>query len=470
MNDSDLWTLDATAQAALVEGGELSPAELVEAAIRRIETLNPTLNCVATLDAERALERVKTGVDGPFAGVPTVAKDLLPVPGLRCAFGSRLFAEHVPTEPLPYTEALDASGLVVLGKSTTSELGLLGSTEAGVYGVTRNPWGRDLSAGGSSGGAVAAVAAGLVPVAHASDGGGSIRGPASLTGLFGFKPSRHVPARAVAHETPFAANTSEHFVSRSVRDSDALLAAMARSSRAPYGRRALEPLRIGVYDATLMGDRPCAAAAEALEHAASVCAALGHHVERIPPPPVSGDEVGEAFFTMAGAAIAGLRDMMAPMLGGSLGPQHVEPFTFALLQWFDALPTGADGAVARAAASLERIEGQMAGFFAGVDVALCPTVPGERPRLGHLAPHLPMDVILDRTNLLAGYTAVHNPAGAPAMSVPLGWSAGGLPVGVMFAAAAGQDARLFGLAYQLEEADPWAHRWPDVASAAGWSG
>lgn len=461
MTPETLWTLDATAQADLVRSGELTATELVQASLNRIEALNPTLNAVCALDADAALARAATPLDGPFAGVPTLAKDLLATPGLPCAMGSRLFAGHVPTDPLPYTQAMDAAGLVVLGKTATSELGLLGSTEARAYGVTRNPWGAGLSAGGSSGGAAAAVAAGLVSVAHASDGGGSIRGPAALNGLFGFKPSRRATARAVPFETPFAANTSEHVVSRSVRDSDAMLAATARTPHAPYGPGPLEPLRIGVYDTSLLGDPACSASAQALERAIAVCTALGHRVERVSPPPVSGEEVGTAFFTLAGSVIAAVREMMQPMLGRPFGPEDVEPFTWAVLQWFQGLPPDAPQT---ALASLARVEAQMTGFLTTVDVALCPTVVGPAPQLGHLAPHLPMDVILERTNLLAGYTAVHNPAGAPAMSVPLGWTQQGRPVGCMFAASPGADSRLFRLAYQLEEAAPWADRWPAFAT------
>lgn len=463
---TSLWTLDATAQADLVRTGALSASELVQAALARIERLDPTLRAVVALDADRALARAAGPLTGPFAGVPLLAKDLLAVPGLPCGMGSRLFTGHVPAEPLPYTDALQAAGLVVIGKSATSAFGLLGSTETEVHGVTRNPWGPDLSAGGSSGGAAAAVAAGLVPVAHASDGGGSIRGPAALAGLFGFKPSRQATARAVAMENPFTANVAEHVVSRSVRDSDGLLAATARSPHAPFGPGPTGPLRIGVYTESLMGDRPCAASEAAVAHAARVCAELGHAVETVAPPAVSGEEVGEAFFTLAGATMSGLRAMLAPMRGGPFGPHDVEPFTWALIEWFDALPAGA---AERAMASLARIEAQMGAFLDTVDVALCPTVVAERPRLGHLAPHLPMDVLLARTNGLAGTTAVHNPAGAPAMTVPLHWTDDGLPVGVMFAASAGQDARLMRLAYQLEEAVPWAHRWPHLATHGGWA-
>ncbi|TNE88140.1 MAG: amidase [Deltaproteobacteria bacterium] len=459
MSVDEMWALDATDQAACVRRGEVSATELVEASLARIEQLDGVLGSVVACDADRALAQAAS-CSGPFAGVPTLAKDLLAYPGLPAAMGSRLFAGNVPTDALPYTDAIDRAGLVVVGKSATSEFGLLGSTETLQAGITRNPWGAELSAGGSSGGAVAAVAAGLVPVAHASDGGGSIRGPASLAGLVGFKPSRGATARAVPMVTPFSASISEHFVTRSVRDSDALLALTAPRAREPYGPGDGRPLRIGVYDTSLMGRRIDAEGAAALAHAVAVCTELGHDVRPMPAPPVSGEEVGTAFFTMAGAAMSGMRQMLAPMLGGPFGPEQVEPFTWALIEWYDAQPMGA---MERAMGLLGHIDEVMRGYLAEVDVAVCPTILGPRPHLGHLAPHLPFEVIMERTEALAGFTAVHNPAGAPAMTLPLHWTDDGLPVGVMFAAAHGADARLFRLAYQLEQAAPWASRWPAFA-------
>ncbi len=300
------------------------------------------------------------------------------------------------------------------------------------------------------------MAAGLVPLAHASDGGGSIRLPAALAGLFGFKPSAGATAAATPMVNDFVRLTSEHCVSRSVRDSAAFLAVTAVAPSRPVEPGPLPALRIGVYTASAFGEPASAEATAAVARAAALCEELGHHVDEIAPPPVDGEWISHAFFTVAGAAIAGLREMMAPMLGRPLAAGDVEPFTWALLAWFDAQGPGARE---RALADLDAQGARMRGFLAGVDVALCPTVGGPRPALGHLAPHLPFDVLLRRTEQLAGYTAVHNPAGAPAMSVPHGWTAAGAPVGCQFAASPGEDARLLRLAYQLEAAAPWADRW-----------
>lgn len=217
--------IDATGQAALVRSGRLDPRQLLEAARTRLERLNPSLNALASVDFDLAFQQAeKCNRDGVFAGVPTVVKDLTAFPGLPCRYGSRLFQGHVATMSSPYIDALSASGLVVFGKSATSEFGLQGTTESLANGATCNPWDISRSTGGSSGGAVAAVAAGIVPIAHASDGGGSIRGPASHTGLFGFKPGRGrtLPAD-VPPEAPMSGILSEHCVSRTVRDSAAWL-------------------------------------------------------------------------------------------------------------------------------------------------------------------------------------------------------------------------------------------------------
>lgn len=189
MMTQELFRLDATAQAELVRTGEVSALELLDATVARIEQLEPRVHALAAHDFDAARRRAALAPEGPLGGVPFLVKDLVAYPGLRHAMGARLFALNVPTEGSPYTERLDAAGLIVFGKTTVSELGLLGSTETRLEGVTRNPWDLARSAGGSSGGAAAAVASGMVPLAHASDGGGSIRGPAAMNGLFGFMPS-----------------------------------------------------------------------------------------------------------------------------------------------------------------------------------------------------------------------------------------------------------------------------------------
>ncbi|MBZ9556509.1 MULTISPECIES: amidase family protein [unclassified Modicisalibacter] len=467
--DDELARLDATSQAQLVERAEVSPLELVEAAIRRIERLDPTVNAVAARDAELAREKARHAkTTGPFAGVPTLLKDLVTYPGLPLGMGSRLFQGQVPPAGSAYTEALDASGLIVLGKSTTSEFGLLGTTETLACGATRNPWDLSRSPGGSSGGAVAAVAAGMVPVAHASDGGGSIRAPASFCGLFGFKPSRgrHLSTGQAA-DTPFTRMISEHCVSRSVRDSATWLSVVERDEAGlPGGKvgRVTQPLRrrlrIGLYDRTADGTRPEPEVAQALAETRRLCESLGHEVVDIEGPRHDARAAADAFFTSASLTLGGACEQLRALMGPAFDEARLEPYTRELIARSRALPpeAGAQAATALQAAA-DAAERAMAGF----DVLLCPTVAFPAFPLGRHGGTQPYEAAAAFTEALAGYTAIASIAGWPAMSVPLHVSPTGLPIGSHFAAPLGQEARLLGLALELEQAAPWHHRWPTGA-------
>jgi amidase len=458
--------LDATAQAELVRRGDVSSRDLVELALERIARLDVELGSVVHLDRDGALARAGEALEGPFAGVPFLAKDLLAMPGMRCAMGSRLFAGHVPAQPTPYTQAIDDAGLVTIGKTSTSELGLLGSTETQLEGTTHNPWSPRHSAGGSSGGSVAAVAAGLVPFAHASDGGGSIRGPASLCGLFGFMPSRGrtVPAMPPS-ELPEL--VIDHCVSRSVRDSARFLAATERREHAvhpPIGMVEAPlsaPLRIGVVRKTVLGADAPADGEAAVNRAVALCGELGHHLEEAAFPPCE-PSASEAFFVISGAGVTMLFDMVTPMLGRPVTESDVEPYTWELASWYRSLPADA---LSRAREQLSENGARMAAFMKEWDAVLSPTLGVPNPELGFMAPSLPREVLFRRIEGIAGFTAPPTMLGAPAMSVPLFWNDAELPVGCHFAAAPGQDARLLGLAYQLEAAAPWAERWPAFAEA-----
>ena len=359
-------------------------------------------------------------------------------------------------------------GQLVLGEDEDPRaLGFDDHTETALEGITRNPWSPLHSAGGSSGGSVAAVAAGLVPFAHASDGGGSIRGPASIAGLFGFMPSRGrvLPAMPGHHE--MAELLIEHAVTRSVRDSARLLAATERREggvHPPVGvvdRPLRQSLRIGVCSRTVMGAPAPAEGRAALERAVALCTELGHEVEEACLPPC-GSAVSEAFFTHAGAGVAMLFDMLAPMLGRPVREGDVEPFTWELVTWYRAFP---GDPMSRARAQIAEVTAQMGALLERWDVVLSPTIGVPPPELGFLAPSLPRETIVSRTEALAGYTAPFNMVGAPAMSVPLHVTEAGLPVGCQLGAAPGKDALLLELAYQLEEAAPWASRWPSFAGA-----
>ncbi len=462
MKLSEYVGLDALGMAQLVKHGEVTAGELMECALSQVAKRD-MFNAVAFIDEAAAMERAAHAAKGPFQGVPFLVKELLSYPGLRTAMGSRLFAGYVPTEGSAYTRRVDESGLVVFGNSTSSEFGLLGSTETLLHGPTRNPWEPAYSAGGSSGGSAAAVAAGIVPLAHASDGGGSTRVPASLCGLFGFKPSagRCVPAGDRGRLTELV---GEHCISRSVRDSAALLAATeATGAAARYepvgfcrepGRRRL---RIGYYTRTLFGGDAEAEVAVSLQEVVELCRGLGHELVATSGPAIDGKAVSDAFFTLAGSTMARVVATMEPFLGRPVGEGEMEPFTLDLIGWYRALD---EGAVERAMVALRTASEQTIGFAAGFDLLLCPTLAGVPKPLGFLSPLLDREELVARTEAYVGYTPIHNMSGMPAMSVPLSLSPQGLPVGSHFAALPGDDAVLLGLAYELEEASPWVGRLP----------
>lgn len=453
-----LARLDGVAQAELVARREVAPSELLDAFAERCEALNPLLRAIPTVDLERT--RAAGFRPGPFSGVPFLVKDATPYPGLRWSVGARLFRHNVAPQGVPYVDRIDQSGLVTVGKSATSELGLLGSTETLLEGITHNPWDLSLSASGSSGGAAAAVAAGIVPFAHGNDAGGSIRIPASVCGLFGFKPSR---GRCVPASLPseFGALVSDHCISRSVRDSALFLSVTEDRDgalpavgyvQAPVAR----PLRIAAWTRTLMGDEPEPAVRRAHDEAVALCLSLGHEVEPVVPPAIDGTALGDAFFLVAGSAVAALVEMVDRMRGHPVQHDELEPFTWALA---DDLARRGPGALAGArevfAASAEAYVAATRPF----DAVLSPTLATPPWRIGHLSPVLSREELFRRTARSVGYTPIHNIAGCPAMSVPLHWSDDGVPIGVHFAAAPGADALLLGLAYQLEEARPWRDRW-----------
>ena len=459
-----LVEFDATAQAEAVRAGRLTPEDLIDAAIARIERLNPLLNALSStaFDAARRRARALTA-EGDFAGVPTLLKDLLAYPGQPIGLGSRLMAGRVAPAGSPYTDALDAAGLLTIGKTTTSEFGLIGTTEPLATGATRNPWDLSRSTGGSSGGAAAAVASGMVPIAHASDGGGSIRGPASLCGVFGFKPSRwRTRFAGLPKEMPLAAILSEHCISRTVRDSatwlrateaediaTALPDAMVLAETPPYR------LRIGCYDRDAFGNAPDAAAVAALEHTATLCRTLGHEVISVEGPRFDGRAAGSAVFDIMAASTAGMLDVLAPGLAPDTMAACLEPYTIMLVAHAKGFaPSRLEEAAAELSAAGEAAE----RAFDGVDILLSPTIPFTAFPLGVVSPDCPLTRLRAHFERSAGFTAAASLAGWPAMSVPLSWSVEGLPAGSHFAARVGEDALLFRLAFQLEKTAPWAPR------------
>jgi amidase len=468
--DSDPFAqMDATGQGMLVRKGEVSPLDLVDAAIHRIEKLEPRINALVSENFELARERARNAPkDGVFAGVPTLIKDLMSYPGHAAGFGTRLFHGQIAPAGPDYAEALDAAGLIVLGKSATSEFGLLGTTETLVNGPTRNPWDLTRSPGGSSGGAVAAVASGMVPVAHASDGGGSIRGPSSFTGLFGFKPSRgRAVATGVPAEMPTARLLSDHCVSRSVRDSANWLAVTERRdlpSRLPsidtLQSQAKRRLRIGVYRKDCFDLPPTADAGAALDAAAALCRRLGHDVIEIEGPRIDANETSKAFFALTGLAVGGILDHVKQLIGDAFDDALIEPYTREIVRRAREIQPDAFANMASTFPIAEHVADQVMTNF---DVLLCPTVPFAAFPLGEYEPTQDADKLNAFIQRLAGCTVVASLAGWPAMSVPLHWTGEGLPIGCHFAAAKNEDALLFSLAFQLEQAAPWQGRLTDLA-------
>jgi amidase len=465
MQVKTLHSLDAVEQANMVRSKQVSPLDLVDAAIARIEQFNPVINALASYDFERARKCARAHpTDGLFAGVPTLVKDLLPYPQLTVEFGSRVFKGNVAQEGSDYATAIDRGGLIVLGKSATSEFGLLGTTESLANGPTRNPWNSLLSPGGSSGGAVAAVASGMVPIAHASDGGGSIRGPASFCGLFGFKPSRGRTVSAGIPDTmPTSRLLSEHCVSRSVRDSATWLtmtetASAALTNPIALSKRSINPrLRIGFYTNDNFGRKPHADVILALNHAIQLCAALGHHVEETSGPQYNADAVSQAFFNLTSLVISGMFEQLHSSMGASFQDTLAEPYTRDLVAYARRPPMHQ---VAQQISILDDAQRAAELEMSKFDVLLSPTVPIPGFALGSVGPTANTSDLIEFTKRIAGYTVTASLAGWSAMSVPLYWTSDGMPIGCHFAAANGQDSVLFDLAFQLEEAEPWQHWWP----------
>lgn len=467
----DIAALDALAQASLVHEKQITPRELVQAAIARIERLNPRINAVVSTCFDRALERATHISAGePFAGVPTFVKDLAAYEGMRRTFGSVFFKDFVATFSHEVVRRLEQAGFIVLGKTNTPEFGLLPTTEPRLHGPTRNPWNLDQSAGGSSGGAAAAVAAGLVPVANASDGGGSIRIPASACGLFGLKITRG--RNSEAPEPTWHGFGVHHCVSRSVRDSAAVLDATrgpmpgdrwwAPPPVRPYLQEVGAPpgrLRIAFTTTDFFGRRAHPDCVAAVETTAKLCESLGHHVEEARPT-AEAEAFRDAFlFLWAVGAGTAIKEATR-VLGRKPDDDQFEPFTWQLAATAEKR-TPAD--IGLAWRPLLRVGYIMARFLEAHDLLLTPVLASPPVPIGTFSETRPFAALVDHLDAYVAYTPVCNVTGQPAMSVPLYWTADGLPVGSQFIGRFGDEATLFRLAAQLEEARPWATRWPPVS-------
>ena len=472
--------LDATAQADLVRRGEATPLELVDAAIARVERLNPQLNAVIHERFERARAEATGDLpDGPFRGVPIVVKDLDgSVAGEPTHLGNRLLKElgYRADHDTYLFEHLRATGMVVIGKTNTPEFGLLPTTEPLAYGATRNPWSPEHSPGGSSGGSAAAVASGMVPVGHAGDGGGSIRIPASHCGLYGLKPTRGRSSLGPEVGEAWAGLVVRHAVTRSVRDSAAVLDAIAgRMPGDPYSAApptrpyrdevGADPgrLRIGLCTEAPTGlaevDPVCVAAAE---DAARLLESLGHHVE--PARPAAFDQPGllEAFTSVLVTGVVLDVQHLSRIAGRPITHEDVEPLTWLQYEMGMAVSAGEYLEALQQAHAWSRA---VAAFWQDYDLLLTPVCAEPPPRLGDL--HGTADDpfrALARSVPFAAFTGPFNVTGQPAVSLPLYWDDAGLPIGVQLAADADREDVLIRISAQVEAARPWADRRPPISA------
>ena len=482
---------DSLGLAELVRAGEVSPSELLDEALARTAAVNPQINAVIHLMEARARAAIAAGLPpGPLSGVPFLIKDLMTAYAgepMRC--GSRLFKDFVPAEDEELTRRYKAAGLVIFGKTNTPELGVTNVTEPELFGPTRNPWNLERTSSGSSGGSAAAVAARIVPAANANDGGGSIRTPASNCGLVGLKPSRGRNPTGPQAPDVWWGFIGEHVVSRTVRDSAALLDATAgdypqQLMKLPAPERPFldetrrEPGRLRVaftFDPGL-GKTLHPENRKALESTAACLDRLGHEVVEVhlPLPPES---FVEGYAALIAADVAATLRMAETLVGRAAASDDVELATWILAKMGEA-QSAAD--VASALWTMQTFSRQWLGWSSAFDVLLTPTVGVPPMPIGayklstlqrqglKLLAALPSGALLSQRPKVveafepvfeaAPYTMVANVTGQPSMSLPLHWTADGLPMGMLFTARIGDEATLFRLAAQLEQAMPWRDR------------
>jgi len=477
----ELARLDATAQADLVRRGEASPQELVDAAIERIEASNGELNAVIhKLYDEGRAAAAGDIPDGPFKGVPFLLKDLgAAFAGQPLHMGMQYLKDADFRSPVDtyLAERFRQAGFITIGKTNTPELGILPTTEPKAYGPSRNPWDTGRSTGGSSGGSAAAVASGMVPVAHANDGGGSIRIPASECGLVGLKTTRQRTSEGPLIGDNMSGLTVELVVSKSVRDTAAILDAVqgpapgdpyvAPPPTRPYIEEVgADPgkLRIGLLTEPLLNAEPNEVVAEAARDAARLMESLGHVIEESHPTGFEEMDVVDTFLTRWMAGQAATIDQLQTVVGREIQPGDVEPLTWALAE------EGRRRSSAQYVAAVNQhqlISRMIAGWYeSGFDLLLTPTLGEPPPPLGSFddSGEDPVAALM-RGAQTATFTATFNVTGQPAISLPLHWSEDELPIGVQLVAPFGEEDVLIRVASQLEEARPWADRVPAAVEA-----
>ena len=471
---AELATMDATEVAERVALGELSPIDTLTATSARIAALEPDLAVLAHSAVERARARIDRGrVGGPFAGVPTLLKDMVDCEGVTRSDGASRVFWRVPDRSPALVQAMEDSGFMILGSTNVPEFATLPVTVNETFGTTKNPWDPARTPGGSSGGSAAAVAAGLVPLAHGTDGSGSIRMPASCCGVFGFKPSRE---RTLSGEGPGGHPLLKHHhcLTRSVRDSVHFLS--VTEDRRPAARypsifaggwsarsdRSRRRLRIGVDRAGLSKVEPDAHVAAALDEAITLLDELGHEVVEMLPL----FESGEPFWRNLEALFLSRMPALIRMVESGTGRPFDEtdvlsPFTMSFARASRGLPTDAAD---RARREFDGLGSRVVEWMEGVDAFVSPVLPEAPPPVDRWGPRSDWAEVQGAFRSYMNHTPLANVIGAPAMSVPLHWTPEGWPIGTQFQARPGDDRLLFELAFELEAARPWADRWPPLSA------
>lgn len=477
IDHNELADTDLIAQADLVRDGSVTPLELVDAAIARIERVNPDLNAVVMLAFDQARAAAQRRLpDGPFKGVPYLLKDLIPTcEGLPQTSGSVVLKDVVADRDSELVKRLKRAGLIILGKTNTPEFGCNVTTEPRLFGPTRNPWNPDYSTGGSSGGSAAAVAARLVPAAHANDGGGSIRIPASCCGLFGLKPTRgRIPLDPNVGSLA-SGTVVEHAITRSVRDSAALLDATAGPALGdPYfapspARPFLQEvganpgtLRIAVSTEPPFGANPHPDCVRAVQEAAQLCTDLGHTVTETAPR-IDGEAFLTAIDVSASTSTTRTIEALSQTTGRTFTGADFDPLTLVIHE-LGRRHSAAD--YLNAVTELQSLGRVMADFLSDHDLWLTPTLREPPVLLGTFdrqANESPEEWNR-RVWSYIPFTPISNATGQPAMTVPLYWNETGLPVGTHFLGRFGDEATLFRLASQLEQARPWKDLKPEISA------
>ena len=454
--DDALGTMDAVAMVDALRTGKVSRPELVEAAIARTEAVNPVLNGLAHETFERALAQAYAGGRGYFAGVPTFIKDNIDVEGMPTMQGTDAWEPRLQPAHGEFANLYLATGVVPLGKTQLSEFGFSASAEHARLGAVRNPWDTDFTAGASSSGSGAFVAAGVVPIAHANDGGGSIRIPAACNGLVGLKPTRgRLPLDKMSRQMPVRI-VNDGVLTRTVRDT----AAFYREAERIWRDRRLQPigavtgpgsarLRIAVITQSVTGP----AAPSIRDHTlqtAELLAGLGHSVEYLDQPPVPRYFLDDFLLYWAMLAMTLVRTGQKTF-GESFDKTKLDNLTLGLDRYASRNLHKVPLAIMR----LRRLHRVTERLYRTYDVALMPTLANETPRIGHLDPTADYEQIIERLIDWVAFTPLQNATGEPAISLPLAQSASGMPVGMMLAGPVGHERRLLELAYELEAAKPW---------------